>query len=553
MRRLSWRNESSGVVTNIQLSKIAGEVSLVSIDSKDRRSPNKVFVSLAIVSILAFSVVLFHTRLGVGTTGDSVYYLMGAENLIAGNGLSRTSGGGEIRPITGFPPLIFLALAAVDLLPGDVFDGIRILNALLFAANTFLVGLLINRYTNSLRVSIIGQVFVLTFQNLLEFHTWVLTEPLFIFLMLCAIYSLALYLDTNRVQLLLFASVAVSLVSLTRYVGVSLTMAGGLSVLLLSKSDLKRRLVDSVIFGGATFVPLLVWFRRNVIVSGTAANRAITYNPIPSQAIRIYIAEVLSWFAPRALGLPRPLRNLLVLLMTLPGLALFYYQEIKERLLIKERQREPFWTLPWILTFYILSYTAVLILNTAFLDPALTLKGQIRYLAPIYVTVVVLFAVILHRLLKESKPISFPRILVAVFVGVLFLLYTIQAWSFLRDPLPTIGYTGLRTLWPDTVDALDSLDPTAPLVTNNPEIAYILSGRPAYHMPIRYNAGIGGEREDYDAQIQATREKLEQGGVLFIFGPLSDHDREVIYLLDADILMGYFNSAKFGYPEAVKE
>jgi len=512
-----------------------------------------VFVSLAIVSILACGVVLYHTRLGVGTTGDSVHYLMGAENLIAGNGLSRTSGGGEIRPITGFPPFFFITLAAVDLLPGDLFDGIRVLNAILFAANTFLVGLLIYRYTNSLRVSLIGQIFILTFQTLLEFHTWVMTEPLYIFLMLCAIYCLTLYLDSNRAQTLLLASIAVSLASLTRYVGVSLTIAGGLTVLLLSKSDLKRRLADSLILGGATAAPILVWFRRNALLSGTATNRALTYNPVPTQTIRIYIAEILSWFAPRALGLPRPLRNALVVLMTLPGLALFYFQEIRESFLEKGREREPFWTLPWILTFYILSYAAVLILNTAFLDPALTPSGQIRYLIPIYVTVVILFAIILHRLLKEMKPISWPRILVAVFMVLLFLLNAIQALSFLQDPLPTIGYTGLRTLWPDTVDALNSLDPTAPLVANNPELAYILSGRPAYHMPIRFNAGTGEEREDYDEQIEATREKLERGSVLFIFGTLSQHDREVIDLLDAQILMGYFDSAMYGYPEAVKE
>lgn len=511
------------------------------------------FLLLSIVSLLACGVILFHTRLGVGTTGDSVYYLMGAENLVTGNGLSRTSGGGETKPITGFPPFYFIVLAGVNLLPGDLLDGIRILNALLFAANTFLVGLLIFRYTNSLLVSIMGQIFVLAFQNLLEFHAWVLTEPLFVFLMLCAIYGLTLYHDTNRVRDLLLASIAVSLASLTRYVGVSLTMAGGFSILLLSKSDLKRRITDCLILGGTTVVPILVWFRRNFLVSGTAANRALTYNPIPSQAIRIYVAEVLSWFAPRILGLPRPLRNVLVLLMTLPGLALFYYQEIRERFIRKVRENETFWTLPWILAFYILSYAAVLILNTAFLDPALTQRGQIRYMAPIYVTVVVLFAVILHRLLKGFKPNSFPRVLVGVLAGFLFILHTIQAWTFLRDPLGTIGYTGLRTLWPDTVEALHSLDPVAPLVTNNPEIAYILSGRPAYHMPIRFNAGTGEEREDYDEQIEATRTKLGQGGVLFIFGPVSDHDREVIDLLDADILMGYFNSAMFGYPEVVRE
>jgi hypothetical protein len=526
---------------------------LASYARKDRRSSNKMILSLVILPILACGIVLIHTRLGVGTTGDSVYYLMGAKNLVAGNGLSRTSGGGEIKSITGFPPFYFLTLAAIDLLPGDLLDGIRILNALLFAASIFLVGLLIYRHTNSLPVSLVGQAFILTFQNLLEFHTWVLTEPVFIFLMLCTILCVATYLDSNRITFLLLASIAASLASLTRYVGVSLAAAGGLSILLLSTSDLKRRLADGMVLGGVTIAPILLWFQRNVLVSGTALNRTLTYNPIPAQAIRIYLAEVLSWFAPRVLGLPRPLRNSLVLLMTLPWLALYYYREGRDRFLTKVAEREDFWTLPWILTFYIVAYAAVLILNSTFLDLALTPKGQVRYLTPVFVTVVVLFATILHRLLKGLKNDSLPRLLTAGIVALLFLLSTRQALSFLDDPLGTIGYTGLRTLWPDTVEALQSLDPSLPLVTNNPEIAYILSGRPAYQMPLRTNASTGDERVDYGEQIEATREKLEQGGVLFIFGPLSDHDREVIDLLDAEILMGYYDSAMYGYPEVMKE
>jgi hypothetical protein len=89
-------------------------------------------------------------------------------------------------------------------------------------------------------------------------------------------------------------------------------------------------------------------------------------------------------------------------------------------------------------------------------------------------------------------------------------------------------------------------------VANNPEMAYVLADRPAYMMPILRNVSTGEIREDFDEQIEATREKLEEGGVLFVFGPLSDHDREVIELLGAEAVGVFFDSAMFGYPEAVR-
>jgi len=68
-------------------------------------------IAIAVLCIVGVSLILYFTRTSPGVSGDSVWYVMGAENMLAGDGYSRTSGGGEIKPIVGFPPFFSMVLA----------------------------------------------------------------------------------------------------------------------------------------------------------------------------------------------------------------------------------------------------------------------------------------------------------------------------------------------------------------------------------------------------------------------------------------------------------
>ena len=102
------------------------------------RSSRAFPVILAAIAICGVGLLLFHTRNGPGITGDSVSYVMGAENMIMGRGYSRTAGGGEAVPITGFPPGYSTALVLFSWISRDFFSVGRNLNALLFGLNIFL-------------------------------------------------------------------------------------------------------------------------------------------------------------------------------------------------------------------------------------------------------------------------------------------------------------------------------------------------------------------------------------------------------------------------------
>lgn len=513
---------------------------------------NKLWLALSLLlSCLGIALILHYTRLIPGVGGDSVQYVMGAESLLEGKGYARLSGGGEIRPITGFPPLYSLVLAGIGWMSVDPFEGARLLNAALFGGSIFLTGLLIFRHTASLVASLIGSALVLTSLSLVSIHGMVMTEPLFIFLMLLAIYNLVRYLDTQRLHFLVISGLMVSLSTMTRYIGLSLFGAGVLSILLLSRTHWKRRLMDCVVFGGLTVVPLYFWFRRNAIVSGTAVNRELIYHPMQAKLLRVFLAEILSWFAPRILALPRTLRNLLVVVTTLPWLVIFYFHEVRNFFRKMSETRKAFWTLPWVLAFYVGGYTAILIVNSTLLDAGTTMSAPSRYLTPVFVVVVMVFVIAIHRLVEGWRKGIVPRML-AVTIGVaLIIIYALQVIELVREPFSVGGYFEYKLKRMEAVREFEALDLEAPIISNNPEMIYVMSNRTAYMWPIQYDVYKLEDRDDFDAQVEATREKLLDGGLLVVFGWPEGAEMLVFDLLETERLAHFIDVSFWGYPEAL--
>jgi len=515
---------------------------------------NRLALSLILITcVLGVILILYQTRYGLGTTGDSVHYLMGAQNVLDGNGFSRFSGGGEIRPITMFPPFYSVILAGLKLIGLDPNLGVRLLHSFLFGSNILLVAFLIFRYTRSHWASLIGASLILVAKDLVFYHSFVLTEALFIFLILLIIFLLAQYLDTPRSFLLILASILLALASLTRYVGLSMTIAGIVSIVFLSRTSWRRRLLDCLIFGAISVAPAFLWMRRNAALVGSAINRSFVYHPMSMELIQAYRAEVSFWIVPRQLKLPHNIRKALMLLLMIPAPVLFFLLDIKEKIVNKHRSRLSFWTLPWILAFFIVSYIGVLFLNLTFLDAISDFNTVPRYLVPVYVSAVILFVIIFHRILGRGERWMILRVAVLAIGLLLIVLYALQTLAILQDTLSNIGYTGLKQQRPETVEMLESIEGSALIISNDPEMVFIFVDRPAYQLPLKVDYHTTQEREDYQQQVEATREKLNQGGVIVLFTPMTERESEVIELLNAELLDTFIGSAFYGYPEAIAE
>jgi hypothetical protein len=242
-------------------------------------------------------------------------------------------------------------------------------------------------------------------------------------------------------------------------------------------------------------------------------------------------------------------RNILVGIIALPWPILFYYREIRDYFQRKDQPRRSFWTLPWILSFNIALIFGALIINTTFLDAGTPVSAPPRYLTPVFVCMVILFILIVYRLIENIKFQSVLRIVPILFAGVLIILYAAQSLPMMKRAPSAIGYAGYMQQRMEVVKELEALDPSLPIISNNPEMVFVFVNRPAYMWPIQFDHYRLAEREDFEQQLEATREKLRQGGVIVVFGwPVGTEDL-VFDTLETERLNNFIDVTILGYPE----
>ncbi len=488
-----------------------------------------------LLAVLGIVVILVQTRYGPGASGDSSSYLMGAQNLMAGHGFYRFSGGYELKPITGFPPGFSALLALIGFLIHDLYDASRILNAVLMGVNLMLTAWLIQRYTRSWLVGAIGQALILSSSTQVNLHAWVMSEPLYITTSLVFFVCLTLYLDGRSVLLLALGGAAVAAGILTRYAGLSLVAAGGLAVLVLGGATLWKRIREVALFGAVSLAPFVYWTQRNAALAGTRVDRQVAYHTIDPDLVRLFMADISSWFVPHAVPLPTVVRAVLAIVVAAGTIGLFvwiaarkwmvWHKEAGYLEIARPGRAGP---LPWTLILYLGAYAAVLAANSLLLDASTTATAPPRYLAPAYVAAVVLMLCAAYDLLET---LGWRRTGAAALGVYLVILLGFNVWgvsTLVSDPLPNLGYTARRVTWAPTVTAIDDYEARGPVVSNNPEMIYILTGKPAYVRPISYDQYQEQPREDYPQQLVVTKAVLVQGSVFVVFGQLEGDDTKLI-------------------------
>jgi 4-amino-4-deoxy-L-arabinose transferase-like glycosyltransferase len=501
-------------------------------------------IALGLLCLAAVALELYTMRDGPAVRGDSVRYVMGARNLLAGNGFSRLSGGGEVFPETGFAPLLSYVLAALGLAGIDMYAGARALNAVLFGASLFMAGTMIATAARSPWIGLLSTVFLMTAPNVVEWHAWLMSEAVFIFLMLLALLSLVLHVQSGRWEWLLLSALAAGMASLARYAGIALIPAGALTILFWGKGARRDRLVRAVIFGAVASLPFVLWMVRNAGVGGAGlANRQLRYHAFRPDVLRLLLFEPTRWLLPQAVILPRAVRGGVALLLFLGGPLLFLRRIGRwDRASLRDEKA----VLPLALLLVVPMYVAILVFNSLFLDAGTTLGAVLRYLTPLFVLVVMLEV--------TTYAIGFPTgrlrrpmaVLLAVLAVVLLAANFRDTWVLARDSSSQLGFTKVRESWGGLAARLSA---STTILTDNPEMVYYLIDRPAYAMPIKFDQYQQAFRADFQQQLDLARARLEAGAVLVIFGDPSEEEAEVVDRLDVAPLNEFEGAAVYGYAE----
>jgi hypothetical protein len=390
--------------------------------------------------------------------------------------------------------------------------------------------------------------------TLLELHTWVMSEPLFIFLTLTAVWALLRSMAGAGLGWLVAAAILTACSSLTRYSGPALSAAGVVVLLLFDAGNLRRRVGRAALFFALSLLPLVLWLQRNAAQAGTLVNRDLAYHPMDADLVRLFLAEISSWFVPHQVPLPTAVRAGLAILIAAGLLGWFFAVPVRgwlrqqgSELQLAGPEGGRLQPLPVLLGLYVAGNLLILFVNSTFLDASTTATAPPRYLAPIYAGLVPLVCLAGGELARRLPRL---RAVALVYAAVILVLYASLDLRMLADPLPQLGYTGRRQLWSEAVAAIEAVPTTIPLVSNNPELVYILVGRPAYGRPISFDNYEQAERTDYEEQFAVLRAQLRQGGVFVLFDELEPDDQAFIDRMQLSLLESFPQVRLFQVPAA---
>lgn len=517
--------------------------------SLTRRSKILFVLALLAVSLGGMAALWKSTPFGLGLVNDSSYYVEGAANFLAGNGFVRFSGGGELKPITHFPPLFSLALAGCGLAGMDLLAGARLLITLLFGLDILLVGLSVYLINRSAPFALFGALVLACSDVFLGVFSFALSEPLFLTLMLAAFLVLAHSFARGGWLWPLLAGFLLSLAYLARYAGASLFITALLAVILLHSSSSTPRTGVSIfsrspfrevflLLAGA-FLPVLAWNLYNLFTTQTGAlsNRQVAWHPVSFSVLFEAFKNLLTWAAPDDLLSSFPISGQLlslVSLLLLPALLGWLAWVIWQRLKKPGASQAPAGSLGLAFThaLHIPVYLAFLVISLSFFDASTPLDDRI--LSVIYLPGIILFASGLAWIWKAlANRAVFFRLLLGFFC-LLFLLFSAKDGIAAVGQLSTQGQGFAHQGFQQSQIIQDIRNlPEIMLYSNKPTAIYLLTGRNAYIIPTPTDNVTGLSRPNYAADRDLIQQRVSQGqALLVLFGLRNSQDADEVALFE---------------------
>jgi hypothetical protein len=469
------------------------------------------------------------TPYGLGLVNDSATYIEGATNLLQGRGYVRVSGGGEIKPITHFPPLFSLLLAGLGLFGLDLLQAARVLATFLFGLDVLLVGLSIYKISRSIVFAAFG-AFLLAVSDLhLGVYSFALSEPLFITLLLVAFLCLAESFENQHWAWLVFAGAILSLAYLTRFAGASLVITAIFVILLLHPPKLLRRLLFLLV---GVLPPFLGWQVYNLNISGaeTLGNRQLLWHPVPLKTLFEAYKNLLTWIAPNDLLANGVMWGRLLSLLSvalLPALAAMLIWVTLDQAR-KPQTAGAGIALAFTHGLHILVYLAFMVASLTFFDASTPLNDRI--LSVVYIPEMILFSSALAWLWARFRwrTASF-RWALAVF-SILLLIFSAKDGYAAAVQLGREGqgFAHRGISGSPAFREIRLMKPTV-IYSNKPGGIFLLTGKTAYVTPTAMDPVTHQVRPGFVDDLNLMQQRIRDGQAIMVLFDLrySDDPSEV--------------------------
>ncbi len=216
-------------------------------------------IYLLLASIGGFLV--FHAMTwGPWAFSDSSAYVSAARNFASGNGFIIYQSTGRIKAITEFPPFYPMIISVFGGNKLDYISTIRWSNIFIFSSSIILFSQNLYSATRKHYLSIIATLFFISSPQIITSYTSAMSEPLFLFLILLALFLFQQIFQNNK-KFSKFSFFAVSsLLPITRYAGVLFVGIFGINFFINSRSSpFVLRIKNTILYYIIAFLPVGLW------------------------------------------------------------------------------------------------------------------------------------------------------------------------------------------------------------------------------------------------------------------------------------------------------
>jgi len=229
----------------------------------------------AAAAILGGWLISYDMRYGPWAGSDSVGYIVYAESLVEGRGLTMRMPAGNDSPLTLHPPLYSIVIAPFILLGADPILAAQIINVICFVATLIL--LVVGPYwvNGSFEWGWLVAIIILVSPSMLEIFTGAMSEPLFILLTYLNIFLAARYWTHPSKKYWILSAVFAGLAGVTRYIGVASLILACLPLFTQKERPIRARILDSLLYAAIASLPLAVWLVSGLVRYGTFGARQI--------------------------------------------------------------------------------------------------------------------------------------------------------------------------------------------------------------------------------------------------------------------------------------
>jgi 4-amino-4-deoxy-L-arabinose transferase-like glycosyltransferase len=433
---------------------------------------------LIILAMVGVALVLYSTTWGGGLISDSFQYIASAKNFASGQTLGYISEDGQIVPLTQYPPLFPIFLSLGELVGISPLEWARLINAGLFGINIIIISLSIKQITGSTGFSLLGALLAVCSARLIEVHSWVLSEPLYLCLSLVGFLTLARYLRKPKWIWLLLASFLTSLAFLTRYVGLALVVTALCVLAFRVTTSWRRRALEIFTFSIISVLPIILWTLRSLFLTSTFNNRTQGWVPLTAKNIVSAANTLITWFVPNVLVNGHEEAIMIAVVLVMGGLLILYALVLKKSP-TNEKYLPYHNTSPYLYkihTLYGFLYLAMIVVSKTEFDNNIGFTD--RMLSPMLLSLVILLTSYLAALWSTNRLVT--RTISGVMLAYLLIYFALG--SVLTVPkLHQQGLGVARKSWHNsvTIQELQFLPPL-PIYSNSPSSLYLWTNNPGH-------------------------------------------------------------------------